>query len=129
MIRLKRAYDPVEESDGVRILVDRLWPRGIKKEKLQATFWMKDAAPSTELRKWFHRDPDQWEEFRARYLRELKRPEARKALHDIAEAAQKGNRRPRIWSEGRTAQSGGGAQGSHRIAVNTVTDNNHATVI
>ena len=90
MIRVKRAYDPVEKSDGVRILVDRLWPRGIKKEKLQATFWMKDAAPSTELRKWFHRDPDQWEEFRARYLKELKRPEARKALHDIAEAAQKG---------------------------------------
>ncbi|HLI80098.1 MAG TPA: DUF488 family protein [Candidatus Binataceae bacterium] len=91
MIRLKRAYVPVEKGDGVRILVDRLWPRGIKKEKLQATFWMKDAAPSDELRKWFHSgDTANWKEFRARYLKELKRPEAQKALHDIAQAAKKG---------------------------------------
>ena len=90
MIKLKRAYDPVEKSDGVRILVDRLWPRGIKKEKLQATFWMKDAAPSDALRKWFHADTGDWKEFRARYLKELKRPDAQKALHDIAEVAKKG---------------------------------------
>ncbi len=90
MIRLKRAYDPVEKSDGVRILVDRLWPRGIKKEKLQATFWMKEVAPSTELRQWFHGDSGNWNEFRARYLKELKRVEAQKALHDIAEAAKNG---------------------------------------
>ena len=89
MIKLKRAYDPVEKSDGVGILVDRLWPRGIKKEKLQATFWMKDAAPSDELRKWFHSgDKADWKEFHSRYLKELKRPEAQKALHDIAEAAK-----------------------------------------
>ena len=90
MIKLKRAYEPVEKSDGVRILVDRLWPRGIKKEKLQATFWMKEVAPSNELRKWFHsRDNANWKEFRARYLKELKHPEAQKALHDIADAAKK----------------------------------------
>jgi uncharacterized protein YeaO (DUF488 family) len=89
MIKLKRAYEAVEKSDGVRILVDRLWPRGLKKEKLQATFWMKDAAPSDDLRKWFHGGGD-WKEFRARYLKELKRPEAQKALHDIADAAKKG---------------------------------------
>jgi uncharacterized protein YeaO (DUF488 family) len=90
MIKLKRAYDPVEKNDGLRILVDRLWPRGLKKEKLQATFWMKDAAPSTELRQWFHSGAGDWKEFRARYLKELERPEARKALHDIAQAAKKG---------------------------------------
>jgi len=88
MIKLKRAYDPLEKTDGVRILVDRLWPRGIRKEKLQATFWMKDAAPSDELRKWFHGGGD-WKEFRARYLKELKRPGAQTALHDIALAAKK----------------------------------------
>jgi len=90
MIKLKRAYDPVEKSDGVRILVDRLWPRGIKKEKLQATFWMKDAAPSDELRKWFHAHPEQWDEFHTRYLKELERPAAQQALADIAQAAKKG---------------------------------------
>lgn len=90
MIKLKRAHEPPEKSDGVRILVDRLWPRGLQKEKLQATFWMKDAAPSDELRKWFHSGAGDWEEFRARYLKELKRSEAQKALQDIAEAAKKG---------------------------------------
>ena len=90
MIKLKRAYEPPEKSDGVRILVDRLWPRGIKKEKLQATFWMKDAAPSDDLRKWFHGDSGDWQEFRARYLEELKRPEAQQVLNDIAQAAKKG---------------------------------------
>lgn len=90
MIRLKRAYDPIEKSDGVRILVDRLWPRRIKKENLQATFWMKDAAPSDVLRKWFHGGGD-WKEFRARYLKELQRPEAQKALRDIAQAAKQGS--------------------------------------
>jgi uncharacterized protein YeaO (DUF488 family) len=90
MLRIKRAYDPAEKSDGMRILVDRIWPRGIKKEKLQTTLWMKDAAPSDELRKWFGHDPEKWEQFRKRYLKELERPEAREMLHEVARAAKKG---------------------------------------
>jgi uncharacterized protein YeaO (DUF488 family) len=91
VIKIKRAYDPPDPKDGVRILVDRIWPRGVKKEKLAATFWMKDAAPSTELRKWFDHEPAKWDEFRKRYRNELERPEAKKALHDIADAARKGS--------------------------------------
>jgi uncharacterized protein YeaO (DUF488 family) len=69
-IQLKRAYLPAEKEDGARILVDRLWPRGVSKEKLAAT-WLKDIAPSTELRKWFHGAPGQWEAFERRYREEL----------------------------------------------------------
>lgn len=70
-IRLKRAYEPPAEGDGLRILVDRLWPRGISKEKLQLDGWEKALAPSTALRKWFDHDPDKWKEFRRLYLEEL----------------------------------------------------------
>lgn len=90
MIRLKRAYDPPEKNDGVRILVDRLWPRGITKEALKATSWMRELGPSNELRKWFGHDPDKWEEFRKRYCRELKRPAARALLREIAARARTG---------------------------------------
>lgn len=69
-IRVKRAYVPAEKEDGTRILVDRLWPRGVSKETLAAT-WLKDIAPSTELRKWFHSAPEQWEAFERRYREEL----------------------------------------------------------
>ena len=71
MIRLKRAYDPWSRSDGTRLLVERLWPRGVAKAKLQIEAWLRDVAPSTELRKWFGHDPDKWNEFRKRYRREL----------------------------------------------------------
>ena len=71
MIQLKRAYDPPAAADGKRILVERLWPRGMRKEALQLDGWVKDAAPSTELRQWFHADRAQWSEFRRRYLSEL----------------------------------------------------------
>jgi uncharacterized protein YeaO (DUF488 family) len=70
-LQIKRAYDPPDESDGIRILVDRVWPRGITKEKLQADHWLRDIAPSTELRKWFGHDPAKWGEFRRRYEEEL----------------------------------------------------------
>lgn len=70
-IRLKRAYAPPEENDGLRILVDRLWPRGISKERLQLDGWEKTLAPSSALRKWFAHEPDKWEEFRRFYLEEL----------------------------------------------------------
>ncbi|MEN6645239.1 MAG: DUF488 domain-containing protein [Armatimonadia bacterium] len=68
---IKRAYEPAEEKDGFRVLVDRLWPRGVTKEKLQADLWLKELGPSTELRKWFGHDPEKWEEFRRRYRKEL----------------------------------------------------------
>ncbi len=70
-IRLKRAYEPPTEEDGNRILVERLWPRGISKEDAAIDHWPKEIAPSTELRKWFGHDPDRWEEFRKRYWAEL----------------------------------------------------------
>jgi uncharacterized protein YeaO (DUF488 family) len=72
-IRIKRAYEEPDREDGTRILVDRLWPRGLTKEKARVDLWLKDVAPSTELRKWFAHDPAKWAEFRSRYLEELKR--------------------------------------------------------
>lgn len=70
-IRLKRAYDEPEESDGYRVLVDRIWPRGLSKERLQLDEWIKEIAPSNELRKWFDHDPDKFLEFKKRYRKEL----------------------------------------------------------
>jgi uncharacterized protein YeaO (DUF488 family) len=71
MIVLKRAYEPASPRDGKRFLVERLWPRGVTKEQLRVDAWLKDAAPTTELRKWFAHDPEKWTEFRTRYRREL----------------------------------------------------------
>lgn len=71
MIHLKRAYDEPSQRDGLRILVERLWPRGVTKEKAAVDLWLKDLAPSTELRKWFHHAPENWEEFCKRYWSEL----------------------------------------------------------
>lgn len=70
-IRLKRVYEPVEPTDGCRVLVERLWPRGMSKAKAQVDVWLKQIAPSTELRKWFGHDPDKWAEFQRRYEAEL----------------------------------------------------------
>lgn len=86
-IRLKRAYDAASEGDGTRVLVDRLWPRGVKKEDAALDSWMKDIAPSTELRKWFGHDPKLWDEFRARYSAELKsKPESLEELRKLAKS-------------------------------------------
>lgn len=71
MVKLKRIYDPYNKDDGYRILVDRLWPRGISKEKAHLDLWLKDIAPSAELRKWFGHDPNKWNEFEKRYKKEL----------------------------------------------------------
>jgi uncharacterized protein YeaO (DUF488 family) len=70
--RIKRVYELPDKHDGRRILVDRLWPRGLTKEKAKIDLWLKDIAPSAELRKWFDHDPGRWEEFKERYLDELK---------------------------------------------------------
>jgi uncharacterized protein YeaO (DUF488 family) len=69
---IKRVYEQPASADGVRILVDRLWPRGLSKERAHVDIWLKDIAPSTELRKWFNHDPDKWAEFQTRYRKELK---------------------------------------------------------
>ena len=71
MIKVKRAYDDVSDDDGYRILVGRLWPRGVTKERAAIALWLKDVAPSTELREWFGHDPKKWDEFKERYWKEL----------------------------------------------------------
>lgn len=71
-IKIKRVYEQPEKDDGMRILVDRLWPRGLTKEKASVDLWLKDIAPSTELRKWFGHDPDKWKRFRGRYQTEIR---------------------------------------------------------
>lgn len=88
MIRLKRVYDPVSPDDGIRVLVERLWPRGIKKTALRIDSWRKDVAPSDGLRRWFGHDPAKWTAFRQRYSTELERsPEV---WQDLANAARRG---------------------------------------
>jgi len=88
-IDLKRVYDPPATSDGRRILVDRIWPRGITKADLQIDAWLKDLAPSTELRKWFGHDPAKWDEFRKRYAGELE--QRSEALEELLEKARAGH--------------------------------------
>jgi uncharacterized protein YeaO (DUF488 family) len=85
MIQLKRVRDPSAKADGVRFLVERLWPRGVKKEELKLDAWLKNVAPSTELRKWFSHDPARWQEFQRRYRAELdQHPEAWQPILDAA---------------------------------------------
>lgn len=86
MLRIKRVYDPPEPSDGYRVLVDRLWPRGLAKEKAQLDDWRPDIAPTGTLRVWFAHDPQKWEEFRARYRSEL---DASGRMADLAKLAAK----------------------------------------
>lgn len=85
-IYLKRAYDKPAKSDGQRILVDRLWPRGITKEKARIDLWLKDIAPGNELRKWFNHEPDKWPEFKTRYFKEL--ATQADVLHELAKKAR-----------------------------------------
>lgn len=84
MIVLKRIYEPYSEHDGFRILVDRLWPRGVSKEKAALDVWLKDIAPSTELRKWFAHDPEKWLDFKAKYKSELE--DKKECLQEITTA-------------------------------------------
>jgi uncharacterized protein YeaO (DUF488 family) len=90
MIRLKRIYDEYEKGDGIRILVERLWPRGFTKERAAVDLWLKEVAPSSELRKWFGHIPERWTEFRRRYLAELKQEPAQAAVAKIREQAKRG---------------------------------------
>jgi len=87
-VAIKRVYEERKESDGTRILVDRLWPRGLTKEKAGVDLWLKDLAPSNELRKWFAHDPRKWAEFQARYKNELKSHAAQ--IAELKQEAAKG---------------------------------------
>ncbi len=88
-LKVKRIYEPVGKEDGFRILVDRLWPRGMTKEKAAIDLWLKEIAPSTELRKWFNHDPAKWKEFQKKYTKELK--ENHEMTDTLKEHLKKGN--------------------------------------
>jgi uncharacterized protein YeaO (DUF488 family) len=90
MFRLKRAYEAVDPSDGTRVLVDRLWPRGLSKAEAHVDLWLKEVAPSAELRKWYGHDPQQFDEFRRRYLVELQDEAVRQALKQLRDLARRG---------------------------------------
>ncbi len=89
MINIKRVYDKAEKTDGTRLLIERLWPRGVRKDSLAIADWLKDAGPSTRLRKWFSHDPAKWDEFRRKYFAELESNPT--AWQPIIEAARYGS--------------------------------------
>ncbi|MGH9327864.1 MAG: DUF488 domain-containing protein [Terriglobia bacterium] len=89
-VQVKRAYDKAARGDGYRVLVDRLWPRGLTKEKLKLDTWMKEIAPSSELRTWYGHEVEKWPEFRKRYRAELAKPPAHSHLEELIERARKG---------------------------------------
>jgi uncharacterized protein YeaO (DUF488 family) len=91
-IAIRRVYEPVSGADGSRILVDRLWPRGLTKEKAAIDDWLRDLAPSNDLRKWFHSQPQRWQDFRKRYLAELGAPEAEVDLRKLYALTRKKKR-------------------------------------
>jgi uncharacterized protein YeaO (DUF488 family) len=91
-VTIKRVYDPPSRSDGARVLVDRLWPRGIGKDAAKLTAWLKALAPSDELRMWYHARPSQWLAFRKKYLEELRIPEASAALQELYDLAEASDR-------------------------------------
>jgi uncharacterized protein YeaO (DUF488 family) len=88
-IAIKRAYEPPSKKDGRRILVDRVWPRGVTKDALRVDAWYKDLAPSTPLRKWFGHDPERWAEFQKRYAAELRKSHARETLEELSTFAKR----------------------------------------
>lgn len=90
MFQLKRAYAPPDAGDGTRVLVDRLWPRGLSKAQAHIDLWLKEVAPSAELRTWFGHDPQRFDEFRRRYLLELRNEAAGQALKQLRDLAQQG---------------------------------------
>jgi len=89
-IETKRAYEPAATGDGYRVLIDRLWPRGVRKESARIDRWAKELAPSTELREWFGHDPEKFREFQRRYHAELRSADAKATLSDIEQRARRG---------------------------------------
>jgi len=92
MIVIKRVYEPISRADGTRVLVDRLWPRGLTKASAALDDWLRDLAPSDQLRHWYHARPAQWDSFRKKYMQELSRPEAEIALRRLYAFAHKRKR-------------------------------------
>jgi uncharacterized protein YeaO (DUF488 family) len=88
-VALKRAYEKPSAADGARVLVDRLWPRGVSKEKAEIHAWLRELAPSHQLRNWYHARPEQWPVFRSRYLEELSQPAASAALEELYDVARR----------------------------------------
>jgi uncharacterized protein YeaO (DUF488 family) len=88
-VAIKRVYEPASRADGARVLVDRLWPRGLTKAKAAIDEWLRDIAPSDELRRWYHARPEHWRDFRKKYLKELAQPEAEASLFQLYKVAQK----------------------------------------
>ncbi len=97
-VALKRAYEKPSAADGQRVLVDRLWPRGVKKENAQIRAWLRDLAPSDQLRRWFHARPAQWPKFRDLYLKELSKPAAARALVDLYDLARRYKRLTLVYA-------------------------------
>jgi uncharacterized protein YeaO (DUF488 family) len=91
MLKIKRAYEKPEIGDGKRLLVDRLWPRGVTKTDAKIDEWLKNLGPSRELRTWFGHDPEKWEEFKKSYLKELAAPDKTRLLENIIETARHAN--------------------------------------
>ena len=89
-VSVKRVYEAPAASDGVRVLVDRLWPRGLTKEQAALKHWLRDLAPSNELRQWFHANPEAWPQFRKRYMKELASPKAAAAVEKLYKLADAG---------------------------------------
>jgi uncharacterized protein YeaO (DUF488 family) len=104
-IALKRVYDAAARTDGMRILVDRLWPRGLSKATAAVDEWLRDLAPSDELRKWFHAKPTQWTSFRKRYLKELASSEAEADLRKLYHLAHKKKRLTLLFGSRNAAQN------------------------
>jgi uncharacterized protein YeaO (DUF488 family) len=104
-ITIKRVYEPASRSDGARILVDRLWPRGLSKAKAAVDEWLRDLAPSDELRRWYHARPEHWLTFRKKYLKELSQPEAEDALGRLYLLASKKKRLTLLYASRNETQN------------------------
>ena len=120
-IKIKRVYEQPDKDDGRRILVDRIWPRGISKDKARLSDWRKDLAPSNELRKWFGHDPECWAEFKERYRAELEEAGKMGDLHDIAERAREENV-TLLFGEGHKTQRRPGPGSLYRGGLAPVSD-------
>jgi len=104
-VAIKRVYEPASRADGVRILVDRLWPRGLTKAAAAIDEWLKDLAPSDDLRRWYHARPDLWETFRKKYLQELTEPGYQEGLRRLYELAHKKKRLTLLFGSKRETQN------------------------
>ena len=104
-VAIKRVYEPATRADGVRILVDRLWPRGVTKAAAAIDEWLKDLAPSDDLRRWYHARPDLWETFRKKYLKELGQPGSQEGLSRLYELSHKKKRLTLLFASKRETQN------------------------